>query len=155
MTKEIKENRKYHISDTGVITNKHGKKMSMFISKTGFKTCIIQVNGRNRTKQVHRVVYEAFIGKIALNGVVAHIDGNRLNNCATNLKQITFKEAHKHQIGVGGVKKKVKVTDVNGNVTIYKSQTDASLALNVSPSSINRCANGYQYTSKGNRVESI
>lgn len=45
-----------------------------------------------KTRSAHRLIYEAFKGKIPLNKVVSHRDGNRYNNKPDNLLCETQKE---------------------------------------------------------------
>ena len=43
-------------------------------------------------KRIHRLVYEAHVGKIKNGLQIDHIDGDRHNNNVTNLRQVTHSE---------------------------------------------------------------
>jgi len=43
-------------------------------------------------RRAHRLVYEAFVGKIGKGLVIDHIDGNKHNNNVTNLRALNHKE---------------------------------------------------------------
>lgn len=51
--------------------------------------------------RIHRLVAEHFILKVGGKEYVNHIDGNKLNNCASNLEWCTAKENIKHSWEIG------------------------------------------------------
>ena len=50
----------------------------------------------NRSKNLHRLIFEDFYGPIPKNCVVHHKDGNKLNNCIMNLELMTWSDHAKH-----------------------------------------------------------
>lgn len=64
--------------------------------KDGYPRLVLRVNGVYHTKRVHRLVAEAFHGdkKNALHNQVDHIDGNRANADADNLRWVSCGENH-------------------------------------------------------------
>lgn len=59
----------------------------------GYLRCQVRANGRGKTFYVHRLVAMAFHGlPPRRESEVRHLDGNKLNNSATNLKWGTFEE---------------------------------------------------------------
>lgn len=48
-----------------------------------------RVKFKNKSVQVHRIIWELTYGKIPKYGVIDHIDGNALNNLVSNLKLTT------------------------------------------------------------------
>lgn len=46
-------------------------------------------NKKRIWKRAHRIVYETFVGKIKNGLQIDHIDGNKHNNCITNLRVVT------------------------------------------------------------------
>jgi hypothetical protein len=55
------------------------------------------LDGRKRTKRVHRLVCAAFWGEPPEGQQVAHLDGNPANNVADNLSWATGIENHSHK----------------------------------------------------------
>jgi len=67
----------------------------------GYKRVAIMLNGKLKTKKVHRLVAEHFcINDNPLN-VVNHKDGNKLNNNADNLEWVSHKENVRHAFAMG------------------------------------------------------
>lgn len=61
-------------------------------SKSNSGTGYYQVSIDGKSRLVHRLVYEAFKGKIEIGKVVSHLDGNKYNNKPENLTSETQKE---------------------------------------------------------------
>ncbi len=55
----------------------------------------------HRTRKVHRLVAEAFIGPIASGLTVNHLDGNKANNDVENLEIVTRAENSQHAMRTG------------------------------------------------------
>lgn len=78
----------YAVSDEGSVFNlEKGIEIKQQITK-GY----CQVGLRGKLFWVHRLVYEAFHGKLIDGLVIDHIDGNPLNNNVSNLRQITSRD---------------------------------------------------------------
>lgn len=60
--------------------------------KNGYLQVMLYNNGKTEQLKVHRLVYEAFYGKIPEGMVIDHIDTNRQNNSVENLRCVTHKE---------------------------------------------------------------
>jgi len=58
--------------------------------KSGYQTVALSVNGKPKTKLVHRLVISAFLGTSEL--VVDHIDTNKSNNSLSNLRYCTQRD---------------------------------------------------------------
>ena len=58
-------------------------------------------NGAKRTRLVHRLVVEEFIGEIPLGMDINHKDGNKANNCIENLEIVTRLQNARHAIEIG------------------------------------------------------
>lgn len=65
-------------------------------NKTGWYLTVILKDrkGNKHTRRIHRLVYEAFVGKIPVGYHVHHKDGNMQNNNVDNLIAMTGKEHH-------------------------------------------------------------
>lgn len=82
----------YAVSDDGRVFNlQRGIEMKQHITG-GYMYVKLRSNGEYINERVHRLVYESFKGRIIPNLVIDHIDGDRLNNNLTNLRQITTRE---------------------------------------------------------------
>lgn len=73
-----------------------GRRMKACPDRDGYPRVILRVGGKHYTRKVHRLVAEAFHGdkKNALHRHVDHIDGNRANADATNLRWVSPGENH-------------------------------------------------------------
>lgn len=88
----------YAVSDEGSVFNlKKGGEIKQTVTK-GY--CRVMLQGKMFF--VHRIVFEAFHGKLVDGLVIDHIDGNPLNNNVSNLRQITSRD----NVSVGYRRKK-------------------------------------------------
>ena len=97
-------NANYEVSDKGNIksVNYRGTGKSAIrkqsISKNGYMRVILSDNGKNKTYFVHRLVAAAFIPNPENKPCIDHIDGDRANNHADNLRWVTVKENQNNPI---------------------------------------------------------
>lgn len=75
-----------------------GFTLSKRISGTGYENVYL---GNSVSKSVHRLVAEAFVPNPNGFPEVNHIDGNKKNNCASNLEWVTHSENIKHALETG------------------------------------------------------
>ena len=78
-----------------------GKVLVMPI-KNGYPTVCLSKNNEKKTRQVHRLVAEAFISNTQGKTEVNHIDGNKTNNAIENLEWVTRSENESHAYRVLG-----------------------------------------------------
>lgn len=104
--KSIKGFPDYHISNLGIVYttkispryNQNGemKVLRPRIHPSGYLYAgLFLGKGPNKKriwKRIHRLVYEAFAGKIKSGLQIDHIDGNKHNNVISNLRQVTHSE---------------------------------------------------------------
>jgi len=71
------------------------------IGTTKYYLVSLVKNKKGHTRKVHRLVAEAFIPNPENKPQVNHIDGNKLNNCVSNLEWCTNKENMQHAFDTG------------------------------------------------------
>lgn len=88
----------YTIYENGDIYNKYNKKMVSVDNGRGYLSLGLQIEpkGKRVYKAVHRLLAEAFIPNPNNYSDVNHIDGNRKNNCLTNLEWCTHGKNIQH-----------------------------------------------------------
>lgn len=102
------------------------KKQNVYIQKEtilkyglnhkGYKMVKLQKNKQKKTISIHRLVALTFIPNPNNLEQVNHIDGNKENNCVSNLEWCNNEYNHQHAIEHNLCKtRKVELTDVNGN----------------------------------------
>lgn len=112
----IKEFPSYIITDTGLVINRHTKKLLKPSSdKDGY--CIVKLSGKGRAKdkKLHRLVAEHFCDKPDCDDkdlTVDHLDADRTNNRAENLEWVSRIEntlrAKAHAVIIDGIEYRSK-----------------------------------------------
>lgn len=78
----------YFIDDKGNLSN--GRKLlKPYVINSGYKAYRVNVKGVRKSYLIHRLVAEAFVPNPNNYPIVNHIDGDKLNNEATNLEWCT------------------------------------------------------------------
>lgn len=111
--------------------------------ETGYLKVNLQKNGKGYTKSVHTIIAEAFHDGKHPGLDVNHIDGNKLNNNASNLEWCTRKENMKHAYENGlwspdHVYKTRPVKILETGET-FNSLTDCAKAIGGRPHTISMC----------------
>jgi len=123
----------YHVSNLGRVKN---STKNMLISPTpldGYVRAQLNVDGKNHSFAIHRLVATAFCVKSEGKDVVNHIDENTLNNHATNLEWLTGSGNITHSLGRPVVKLDA---ETNEFLELYPSITQAAAAIDVGDSGI-------------------
>jgi hypothetical protein len=76
----------------GRISGRFGREVAGQADKDGYLRSIMIDAGRRRAVSHHAMVAEAFLGPKPLGAEVDHIDGQRSNNAASNLRYLTHGE---------------------------------------------------------------
>lgn len=93
----------YYITETGELFNaKTNKWLKGQINyKNGYKSYSITIDGEMHRVYAHRMVAEVYLSRIEGKNEVNHKDGNKLNNCVSNLEWVTSKENKAHGVSLG------------------------------------------------------
>lgn len=83
----------------------NGKEITQFKGNNGYMKVTLSKDGKLKSKDVHRLVYEAFNGEIPENLQVNHIDENKTNNSIENLNLLSPKENTNYGTGIERMKK--------------------------------------------------
>lgn len=142
----------YQISNYG---NVRSLKKDAFLMKggylKGYKIISLWKNGTGKMFRVHRLVAAAFIPNPENKPCIDHIDGDRTNNHADNLRWVTAKENSNNynapntykgkKINKGG--KAVLQYDLEGNfIKEWVTTMEIQRQLNYHRSNISNCCNG-------------
>lgn len=90
-------------TETGIVeiysNSKHakGRQLKQSLNNDGY----LIVNMNRKTYPIHSLVAKFIIGERPQGLCVNHIDGNKLNNAASNLEYVTLAENTKHSIRTG------------------------------------------------------
>lgn len=108
---------RYEIDDLGNIYS-NGKLMKTYKINSGYKAIKLQYKGKRYHYLIHRLVAEYFVN--GEGDVVDHINGNKEDNRACNLRYCTQKE-NIHFYGI----------DHNAGIRHYKSKTTIDEVLKI------------------------
>lgn len=142
----------YWVSDFGRL--KKGRKLKkLHKNPEGYMMCYIE---RKKCK-LHRLVATAFVDNPdpVNKNVVDHIDGDKTNNNATNLRWVTIRENvqaafENNLIDLKGTYFCLAI-DKDNNMTLYKTQAIAAKELNIYPKSVSQAARGIKKQANGYR----
>ena len=155
----------YQVSTDGNVKSlrKHNHKNPIILKPKltwdGYYDITLYYDGKPKSIRVHRIVAETFIPNKENKPQVNHIDGNKLNNCVTNLEWVTNIENHVHAIRIGLEKvfgdenpnsKAVIQMDKNGNyIREYSCIKYASDLTGVSQNHISSVCTGKRKSAGG------
>ncbi len=119
--------------------------LSKVVGRNGYIEYQITYNKKHRSEKAHRLVAEAFIPNPKNKPYVNHIDGNKQNNCVTNLEWCTNQENVLHAYHHRLVKrcKRVAQYDLNMNlIKIWETSGDIERAGIATMPHINEACKG-------------
>lgn len=106
-----------------------------------------------KTYRLHRIIANAFIDNPDNKEQVNHMDGNKINNCISNLEWVTNQEnqIHKFKTGLGNNQtRKICQYDLENNfIKIFPSIISASKEINVCKSCVQGVLGGRRKTTGG------
>lgn len=130
--------------------------------KTGYVFVYLSKDNEHRAQRIHRLVADAFIPNPMNKPEVNHIDGNKKNNCVTNLELATRSENSKHAFRIGlreftekqyeQIMSRAKPVQqmLNGEVVAeHRSSADAQRTTGICRMSISKCYRGMLKTAGG------
>lgn len=154
----------HYVMNNGIKQLRKGNVLKKNINVWGYEGVVLYKNGIGKRHTVHRLVANAFINNPDNKKEINHIDGNKLNNCVSNLEWCTRSENMKHSYRTGLEKtpilsgkdnlrsKAIIQYDLNDNyIREFESMGMASTFLKNKSAdrSISKCCNGLRKTAYG------
>lgn len=148
----------YLVSSLGNIKTVKGNfKKVIYDNKNSYGYVELWKNNKGKKFRIHRLVAETFIPNYANKEQVNHIDGDKTNNCVSNLEWVTPKENIRHAInnnlssikyGSSNLASKLKEEDVlyiRKNAKVVLSVKELSKIFNVSTTTIYNIINNKKW----------
>jgi hypothetical protein len=153
---EIKSTNTYVRSPEGKRA-RNGRILKQGIGNRGYKLVTLSKDNKHTTKNVHRVVAEAFIVNSRNVIDVNHKDGDKLNNRLNNLEWVTRRENIMHALSMGLSKTPpqrpkcsvLQYTKEGYVVKTYMSMLEAETITGINSGNISNACNGRQKTAGG------
>lgn len=134
-----------------------GRKVNGFFCEDGYKRYLLRRGGKSKKFYGHHLVAITYVGpRPSMLHQVRHLDGNRKNNHASNLRWGTVKENAADKVAHGNssrgeknVKAKLTASDVvaiRKMVSETMSQTDIAKKFGVTHGAVNHIVNGHTWS---------
>ena len=147
----------YDISNIGRVRSYKRNKVEIISpmnTSTGYKQVEFAKDGISKRKLVHRLVAEVFIPNPMNLPVVNHLDGDKTNNCVTNLEWCTYRQNTLHAIKIGLTRfklpsKPIMVYKGGKFIGTFKSIGECANKLNCDKTNISGVIHGRHKTHHG------
>lgn len=146
---------------SGGCYNVKGRILKPSVAKNGY----LVVNIGRKTAFVHRLVYEAFVGRIPKGMTINHRNGNKADNRLCNIELATYSENHLHafrvlhrkptNLGKTNTNASVPVRQMKDGKTVreYPSAMEAERVTGIGHKAISKCCRGTNKSAGGFRWE--
>ena len=125
------------------------------VQNGGYLLVWLSKNGKVKAFSVHRLVACAFIAPVDGKNYVNHKDGNKENNCVSNLEWCTKSENQKHAYHVLKRSTNAKPIRCVDTGEVFPSCKEASMITGINVSSINHAVRGLNKHAGGLKWERI
>ena|SRR5215471_8346738 len=139
----------YEVSNHGRIKSfrryADGQILKPGLNNQGYLTVVLMLNGKMKSKSVHRLVAETFIGKQPEGMQVSHLDGDSRNNYVTNLAWMTPSDNVRlnfDEFNHLSIKHKDKLEEVRSLSQAGISNREIGRRLKISHSHVDRIVKG-------------
>lgn len=99
--KQVKDYPNYFVSADGVVLGARGTVLSPDKNKSGYYRVTLSKDGRTKRVFVHKLVAQHWVPNPNDLPIVNHLDGNKLNNSASNLEWTTHRDNLSHALSTG------------------------------------------------------
>lgn len=121
------------------------------VNTSGYKYVILCVDSNKKPIMIHTAVAITFLGERTKNMSIDHIDGNKMNNCVSNLEYVTYRENNLRayrtgckKIGRESSKSKIKTEEQEDRIIYLRyieklTYNEISKIMGVSKTTVYRC----------------
>ena len=113
-------------SDGKIINGETGYELKQLVNRAGYYYVQFTINGKHYSRNVHRLIAEAFIPNPEHKPYINHIDGNRKNNAIENLEWCTAKENTDHAAKVLRTLTQYQKYNENHSIPVQGTYPDGS-----------------------------
>ena len=154
---------RYQVSNQGNVRNSSTEHILKPWIAAGYNYVGLRNEHGRRNMIVHRLVADAFVDRASGKTEVNHIDGNKLNNIATNLEWCSHSENTRHAIRTGlftpyklpphaGDRKPVRIIETGET---FESLTECAKHIRGFKTAISACLRGKVKTHMGYHFEEV
>lgn len=114
-------------SKNGLVIRFKGKQLRPGLSKSGYLSLALS----GKTHNIHALVAECFIGERPQKHDVNHINGNKLDNTASNLEYVSRSENMKHAVKIGLCEKTISASRSRCGTNAKHAKLNYEIAENI------------------------